>query len=71
MDIETGLRRIGMVSYVLGVIWGIVFTIGAITELSASNKSDALTSLGIGVVGYAFAWCISWIVMGFAGKEKP
>ncbi len=65
-----GIRRLCVVVNVLGVIWTVIFWLIGGSALSRGQSDDAVIFAVLGLIGYAAARVLTWVVAGFASKPS-
>lgn len=61
-----GIRRIAVVIAAIGWIWLVLFLVGAGSNLIGGRYDVAATVGIIGIVGFAVAKAVAWVISGFS-----
>lgn len=69
MNGNEGLMRIARVIAWIGWIWIILLGLGAISNMTSNRQDVALLFAIFGVIGFAAAKAIAWIIQGFAAPR--
>jgi len=70
MNGNEGLMRIARVIAGLGWIWGILFGIIALSNLTSNRHEAATIFIIIALIGFGAAKALAWIIQGFAAPRR-